>query len=144
MLRLAGIPDDATLVGMSVRERGPAAPELGEPEYHRLIAEAADFIVRRFDARVVFVPMERADLREAHTVIARMAAPDRAYILQGDYGPRQILGLMQHFSLAVGMRLHFLIFAARCGVPLMALPYSPTVSASLDALGFADHSCTGA
>jgi polysaccharide pyruvyl transferase CsaB len=143
MLRLAGIPDGATLVGMSVRERGPAAPELGESEYHRLIAEAADFIVRRFDARVVFVPMERADLREAHTVIARMAAPDRAYILQGDYGPRQILGLMEHFSLAVGMRLHFLIFAARCGVPLMSMPYSPKVSDFLDALGVADQSMIG-
>lgn len=140
MLRLAGIPEDAKLVGMSIREQGPAAPDLNESDYHRLLAEAADFIIHRFDARVVFVPMERADLREAHHVLARMAAPQRAHILLGDYGPHQILGLMEHFSLAIGMRLHFLIFAALAGVPLRALPYSPKVEDLLEALGLPGRS----
>src|SRR5690606_23353594 len=140
MLRHAGIPEDATLVGMSIREQGPAAPDLSRADYHRLLAEAADFMIHRFDARVVFVPMEQADVSEAHHVLARMAAPRRAHILQGDYGPRQILGLMDHFSMAIGMRLHFLIFAALAGVPLRALPYSPKVEDLLEALGLPGRS----
>ena len=56
--------------------------------------------------------MERADLREAHRVMGHMSLPERAHLLRYKYTPRQILGLMQHLELAVGMRLHMLIFAA--------------------------------
>jgi polysaccharide pyruvyl transferase WcaK-like protein len=34
---------------------------------------------------------------------------------------------MHHLDLAVGMRLHFLIFAALAGVPLLPLPYAGKV-----------------
>jgi polysaccharide pyruvyl transferase CsaB len=135
MLRAEGIPGDVRLIGMSVREKGAAAPELDSAAYHALLAEAADFVVRRLDAHVVFVPMEQADLREAHQVTACMASPERAHVLRRDYGPRRIMGLMQHFDMALGMRLHFLIFGALAGIPIMALPYATKVSDFLDALG---------
>lgn len=139
MLAEAGIRPGTRLVGMSIRERGSAAPDLQEARYHDLLAQTADFIVSRYDASVLFVPMERADLSEAHRVIAEMSAPDRAHVLNGDYSPQQILGLMQHFELAVGMRLHFLIFSALAGTPLMALPYASKVADLLDALGVDNH-----
>ena len=50
-----------------------------------------------------------------------------AKVLHGDYSPRQVLGLMKHFDLAVGMRLHFLIFAAMVGTPFLPLPYAGKV-----------------
>ena len=34
---------------------------------------------------------------------------------------------MRHFDLAVGMRLHFLIFAAMVGTPFLPLPYAGKV-----------------
>jgi len=135
MLAEAGIPRDRPLVGFSVREQGAAAPELSEATYHQLLAEAADYIVERFGADVVFVPMERADVREAHRVIGRMTLPERAHLLKYRYKPRQIIGLMEHFQLAVGMRLHFLIFAAITGTPLIALPYASKVYDFLTSLG---------
>ena len=135
MLAEAGIPRDRPLVGFSVREQGAAAPELTEATYHQLLAEAADYIVERFGADVVFVPMERADVREAHRVIGRMTLPERAHLLKYRYKPRQIIGLMEHFQLAVGMRLHFLIFAAITGTPLIALPYASKVYDFLTSLG---------
>lgn len=135
MLTEAGIPQGRPLVGLSVREQGGAAPELSDAAYHQLLAEAADFIIERFGADVVFVPMERADVREAHRVMGRMAVPERAHLLKYRYTPRQIIGLMRHLRMAVGMRLHFLIFAAITGTPLIALPYASKVFDFLASLG---------
>src|SRR3546814_5498402 len=118
ILRANGISTDEPLVGFSVREQGAAAPDLSDAAYHRLLADTADFIIRRYGARVVFVPMEMADLQEAHMVVGQMTLAHRAHVLSTRYDPRQILGIMQHLELAVGMSLHFLIFAAVNGVPL--------------------------
>ena len=71
----------------------------------------------RFDAQVVFVPLERKDIRESHRVIGRMALPEQAWVLRRSYGPRELRGLMEHLDMAVGMRLHFLLFAVDGGRP---------------------------
>lgn len=135
MLEKEGIRNERHLVGVSVREPGPAAPDLGQVGYHALIANAADFIADRLDADLLFVPMERADIRHSHAVIAEMAQPERAYVLRGEYGPRQILGLMEHLDMVVGMRLHFLVFAAIARIPFVALPYAGKVAGFLQDLG---------
>jgi polysaccharide pyruvyl transferase CsaB len=123
------------LVGLSVRESGAAAAETADREFHALLATAADFIVQRFDAQTVFVPMEHQDIREAHAVISHMARPESATVLTGTYTPGQMRALMNSFHMAVGMRLHFLIFAAAAGVPIAPLPYASKVGSFLNAIG---------
>ncbi|WP_051341216.1 polysaccharide pyruvyl transferase family protein [Azospirillum halopraeferens] len=135
MLAEAGVPRGRPLVGMSVREQGVAAPDLSEAAYHQLLAEAADYIVERYDATVVFVPMERADVRESHRVMGHMVRAEQAHLLPYAYTPRQVMGLMQHLDLAVGMRLHFMIFAAVAGTPFISLPYASKVADFLTSLG---------
>ncbi|MEV4726858.1 MULTISPECIES: polysaccharide pyruvyl transferase family protein [Micromonospora] len=127
LLREEGVPAGKRLVGLSVREPGRAAERLDVDGYHRLLAQIGDFLVQRIDAHVLFVPMERDDIRHSHGVLSHMIAADRGRILHGDYSPRQVLGLMKHFDLAVGMRLHFLIFAAMVGTPFLPLPYAGKV-----------------
>ncbi|MEV0807154.1 polysaccharide pyruvyl transferase family protein [Micromonospora sp. NPDC050200] len=127
LLREEGVPAGKRLVGLSVREPGRAAERLDVDGYHRLIAQIGDFLVHRIDAYVLFVPMERDDIRHSHGVMSHMIAADRGRILHGDYTPRQVLGLMKHLDLAVGMRLHFLIFAAMMGTPFLPLPYAGKV-----------------
>ncbi|WP_221930891.1 polysaccharide pyruvyl transferase family protein [Telmatospirillum sp. J64-1] len=135
LLRTGGLDPQNNLVALSLREAGGAAPDLSQSAYHALLADTADYIIRRFDAQVVFIPMEYADLREAHRVLGVMALPHRARVLGFDYRPRQLLAMMPYFQMAVGMRLHFLIFAALSGVPLMALPYASKVADLISALG---------
>jgi polysaccharide pyruvyl transferase CsaB len=127
LLREEGVPAGKRLVGMSVREPGRAAERLDVDGYHRLLAQIGDFLVQRIDAYVLFVPMERDDIRHSHGVLSHMIAAERGRILHGTYSPQQVLGLMRHFDLAVGMRLHFLIFAAMVGTPFLPLPYAGKV-----------------
>lgn len=136
-LRREHIDRKYRLVGMSVREPGVAAPDIDPDFYHGLLANAADFMIERFDANVVFVPMEglKLDVQHSHAVMAKMLRPQQAWVLKGTYTPGQLLGLLNHFDFAVGMRLHFLIFAALQGVPFVALPYSEKVGGLLEDLG---------
>jgi polysaccharide pyruvyl transferase CsaB len=138
-LKREGLEDRPRLVGVSVREPGPAAPDMDEQHYHALLANAADYMVDRLDADLVFVPMEHnvRDVQHSHRVIAQMAYPRRATVLKGEYTPGQLLSLVGHFVFAVGMRLHFLIFAALQQVPFVALPYAGKVMGLLEALEMA-------
>jgi polysaccharide pyruvyl transferase WcaK-like protein len=63
-----------------------------------------------------------------------MLRPQRASVLKGEYSSGQILSMMGRFQFAVGMRLHFLIFAALAGTPFVALPYAGKVSGFLEDL----------
>jgi polysaccharide pyruvyl transferase WcaK-like protein len=63
-----------------------------------------------------------------------MAYARRAMVLRGDYTPSQLLSLAGHAVFAVGMRLHFLIFAALQRVPFVALPYAGKVMGLLEML----------
>lgn len=137
MLKKEGIKPDSILVGFSVREPGPAAPDLNIEQYHAILANAADFIVERFDAQILFVSMEggeHKDPQHSHAVISKMANAQRANVLKEDYNSGEVLGLMKHMSFAVGMRLHFLIFAAIQKVPFVPLPYATKISGFLSDL----------
>lgn len=137
MLKKEGVEPGNHLVGFSVREPGPAAPDLNIEQYHAILANAADFMIERYDARVLFIPMEvgeNKDPQHSHGVIAKMANAQRATVLKGRYSAGQILGLMRSLSFAVGMRLHFLIFAGIQNVPFVALPYATKVSGFLSDL----------
>jgi len=137
ILRAEAIDPGQRLVGFSVREPGPAAPTLEVDHYHRLLANAADFVIDRLDAEVVFVPMERRnfDVQHSHGVVGRMSHAQRATVLKRDYTSGQILSLLERFEFTVGMRLHFLIFSALAGVPFVGLPYASKVAGFLEELG---------
>ncbi|MCO5166014.1 MAG: polysaccharide pyruvyl transferase family protein [Planctomycetes bacterium] len=133
---LQALDRERCLVAFSVREPGPAAPDLDVEHYHALLANAADFVADRLDAQVVFVPMERRneDLQQSHAVVARMRMAERAHVLRRDYTPGQLLTLIGRTGFAVGMRLHFLIFALLQGVPFVALPYASKVRGLVEEL----------
>ena len=133
-VKAEGVEFDRHLVGFSVREPGQAAPDIDPEEYYALLANAADFVVERLDADVVFVPMEKTDVQHSHAVVAHMKNAERGEVLRQRYSPGQILDLIGRFEFVVGMRLHFLIFAALHGTPFTALPYASKVTGLLENL----------
>ena len=135
-LKREGLDTQHRLVGFSVCEPGPAAPDIDIDPYHALLANTADFVVARLDANVVFVPMElkKQDVQQSHAVVARMQYAQRATVLKGEYNSPQMLALMGNFQFCAGMRLHFLIFSALQNIPFVALPYASKVEGFLQEL----------
>lgn len=131
-----GLDPEKRLIGFSVREPGPAAPDMDVDHYHALLANAADFLVDRLQAHIIFVPMEKKklDVQHSHAVVAQMKCAEHASVLRGDYSPGQLISLIERMEFAVGMRLHFLIFSALARVPFVALPYSGKVMGLLEDL----------
>lgn len=119
--------DKRRLIGLSVREPGKAAPDLDEKEYHALLANTADFLVDHLDADIILIPMERKtsfDIQHSHAVVSKMLQPQRASVLKNEDTSGQVLSIMGLLDFAVGMRLHFLIFAALQQIPFVAIPYA--------------------
>lgn len=150
MLQDEGLPTDSRLVGMSVREPGRAAEKLDEcrlacaarrrrglpraapgraggPRGTDRLLVAGRCISGTHVAHSSFLPMEQHDVGHAHSVLSHMTAPDKGRLVHGTYSPGQVLGFMRHLDLAVGMRLHFVIFAALTGVPVLPLPHAGKV-----------------
>jgi polysaccharide pyruvyl transferase CsaB len=134
-LEAEGIATGRPLVGLSIREPGAAAPDLDVDAYATVLAHTADFVVDRFGADVVFIPMERIDIRLSHDVISRMTHAHHAQVLKGDYAPAQLLGLMEHLDFVIATRLHVIIFAALSGTPFVPLRYAAKVDEFVRALG---------
>jgi len=128
------IHENQPLVGFSVREPGGALEDIKVKQYHEVLANAADFMVERFKAQILFIPMERhehKDLQHSHAVIAKMTNAQSAQVLKEEFAAPQILSLLAHMDFSVGMRLHFLIFSAIHAVPFVPLPYSGKVTGFL-------------
>ena len=137
MLEKEGVKLDKPIIGFSVREPGSAAPDLDIAHYHSVLANSADFMIERFNAQILFIPMElgiNRDLQHAHAIISKMMHAQKTSVLKGEYSSSQLLGLCKHLSFAVGMRLHFLIFAGLQCVPFIPLSYASKVEGFLQDL----------
>ncbi|HZX68844.1 MAG TPA: polysaccharide pyruvyl transferase CsaB [Candidatus Elarobacter sp.] len=123
---LAG--DGGPLVVVSVRKWQSAESTA------KALAGIVDRLAGTYGARVAFLPMGgQSDAEVATTIIRRCASTP---VLLPDYPLAQAAQVIGHASLVIGMRLHALIIAARLGVPFLALPYDPKVSALLEDLRY--------
>ncbi|MFZ5590485.1 MAG: polysaccharide pyruvyl transferase CsaB, partial [Bacillota bacterium] len=107
------------LVGISVRHWQK------QTRYKSVLAGLADRLVEQ-GYRVVFLPMHHpGDVTAARDVLAQMRQP--AVLIEKRLDFKEMLGLMSGLHLAIGMRLHFLIFGSLLGVPVLGLSYDPKV-----------------
>jgi len=115
------------VAGISVR------PWKGLDGYKKVIARVAGDLAAE-GWQVLLAPMhsllDTAVCREVATL-----ARGKIFLMDDDPDFMDLLSVTANLDLAVGMRLHFLIFSALFGVPLVGIPYDPKVNRFLQAMG---------
>lgn len=107
--------------------------------FEQLMADILDAVAADLGARVLFVshvtgPAKSKDDRVvSRAVVKRLRAP--AFVLQGDYAPDELKGVIARTQLFFGARMHANIAALSSGVPTVAISYSHKTEGIAQALG---------
>lgn len=99
-----------------------------------VIARALDRLAEQHGARVAFLPLGGVADAEISTVIIRKCKSHP--VLLPECTLAQAAAIIRRSHAVIGMRLHALILAARNGVPFLAIPYDPKVSALCEDLAY--------
>ena len=101
-------------------------PISGAPDYIDRFAALCDGIYERYGFKIILIPMQpKLDEPVCWDVKETMRAP--ATVLTGSYTPLDVMGIIGEGRLALAMRLHALIFAARACTPTLGFDYDPKV-----------------
>jgi polysaccharide pyruvyl transferase CsaB len=120
-----GVPENAALVGISVRQ----AQGLKAAEFARL----GDRIYQKLGREVVFLVMQDPEDRAlSREIQEKMEAP--SYLVETPNRPETMLGIIGCLDALVSLRLHTLIFAAKQRVPMVGCVYDPKVASFLQSL----------
>lgn len=109
--------------------------EWGNSELSRVeLAKAADFIQQNYGFQIVFLPFYyKKDEEESVKVANYMKMPYK--ILKGKYSLEEILSIIKHSSILIGVRLHSLIFACVVSTPFIGISYDPKIDGFLNSVG---------
>ncbi len=120
-----GVTREQSVVGVSIREW----PEFDD----KRIAAMLDALVQP-ERCLLLLPLQHpADLIYAHRIRSLMDKP--VLIAEKPMNSNELMGVITHLSLMVGMRLHSLIFAACAGIPFEGISYDPKINTFLELFG---------
>ena len=127
LFRELGIPEDANVVGISVRSLPDNA------NFPEQFARLCDRLSRELGKTIVFLVMQEA-LDEGISRQIQSAMTEPSFLAKTPGDPGAMLSLIRDMDAVVSMRLHTIIFAAQTQVPVVGCVYDPKVSAFLEML----------
>lgn len=130
--RRAGVPDDAKLVAISVRDFKTAPSD-----FDMRLAKMCDYMCETYNVSPLFIPMQYPeDTSISHRVMEKMKS--KSYIINRELSVAEMFSVLSETELVVGMRLHSLIYATTLEIPAMAIVYDPKISAFMNSLNQPD------
>jgi polysaccharide pyruvyl transferase CsaB len=99
-----------------------------------VLARAIDRLAQRHAIRSAFLPLGGAADAAASTDVIRACASNP--VLLPERTLAKAASIVRGARVAIGMRLHSLVLAARYGVPFLAMAYDPKVSAICEELEY--------
>lgn len=124
-----GIPKDRPILCVSVRKakNNPA-------DFEKIIAEFCDYAYDKHGFFTVFLPMQqRVDYAISASIKNKMK--NKGVVIGTAYQASSMLSLISEMHVCVGMRLHTLIYASSCNVPVIGIVYDPKVNGFLEYMG---------
>ena len=113
--------------------------------FDTFFADMLDEFIDKHDMNVLFIghvtgPDDSKDDRKtARDVLTQMKHHDRAFVLNGDYTPMELKGVISQCGLFLGSRMHSNIGAISTNVPTVALSYSHKTIGIMSSVGLEDH-----
>jgi polysaccharide pyruvyl transferase CsaB len=120
-LSFVSVKNERPMVGIVIRE-------LPRKEDYQKLAKTLDWLVQTYKyAPLLLLFHPKRDRKAALTLADLMV--DRPKIMDQDADPGVMLTTISQLDLLIGMRLHSLMFATMCNVPMLGLSYDPKVEA---------------
>lgn len=102
-------------------------------DFYSELKAVADYAREKYNLSMVFLIMQPAS--DTKISQAAKSAIKNAYIIEDNLTPSQMLGIVNNAEFVLGMRLHTLIYAAKCGTPVIGIVYDPKVKGIMDYMG---------
>ena len=120
------LQDGQKLIGFSIRE-------WKDKDRTDALAEVADKLVEKYNARIVFFPFHKPkDAEISKIIMHKMNHEDMTVLMPNRYLPSEILGTMGMMDVNIGVRLHSLVFSAVMNVPTIGISYDPKIDGFLE------------
>lgn len=121
----AGSKQRAPVIGICVRRWKDFTGEA--------IAEAAAYLLRQKNARIIFIPFHLPDdYLFSQQIASRIGGETKVEIYNH---PFDLLGIFSRVNLVLSLRLHGLILAGLYGVPMIGISVDPKIASFIQVLG---------
>ena len=135
LLEIEGIPyGNYPLIGMAVR---PVGIKEVDYELKKLLAITADALINKYSAHIVFLPFD-TNMDKDFSISIQAMMKNHSFLIQGQYRPSDIKGIINELNLMIGMRLHSLILSCTSNIPVVGIAYDPKVENFLVQIGSYD------
>lgn len=129
LLEEEGVHGDKPLIMLAFRQW-----KLHDSFYDKL-AIMCDVLVERYDAQILFLPMQYPqDVQVAKKIQNKMVHDRESHILNRQCSPDEIIGIIGLGKIVLSMRLHALLYASIKNIPMVGFVYDPKVDYYLKTL----------
>jgi colanic acid/amylovoran biosynthesis protein len=132
------LPVKKVIIGVTARHWLKASEQR---EYERAMAETLDYLIKKHDAFIVFIPQVTSEFHgdddriACQDIFERMSEKQSAIVLTESYNYRQIKTIYDRLDLLLGTRFHSVIFSLTSYVPALAVEYEHKTSGIMRDLG---------